>query len=106
MSRIARIIVPGIPHHVTQRGNRRQRTFFCDTDYEAYLNLLAAHAKTFSFEVWSYCLMPNHVHLLVVPQTEDGLRDGIAHTHLAYTRRVNQKQGWQGHLWQGRFYSC
>lgn len=106
MSRIARVIIPGIPHHVTQRGNRRQRTFFSDANYESYLNLLAATAKAFNFDIWSYCLMPNHVHLLAVPQREGSLREGIGQTHNSYTRMVNRENGWTGCLWQGRFFSC
>lgn len=106
MPRIARVIIPGIPHHVTQRGNRRQPTFYSDSDYQSYLNLLEAAAKVFNFEIWSYCLMPNHVHLLAVPQNEQSLREGIGQTHNSYTRMVNREQGWTGCLWQGRFFSC
>lgn len=106
MSRVARIIMPEVPHHVTQRGNRRQRTFFSSADYEAYLDFLATNAKTFGYDVWSYVLMPNHVHLLVVPRSAASLQDGIAQTHGAYTRLINRAHGWKGHLWQGRFYSC
>lgn len=105
MTRIARIIIPDIPHHVTQRGNRRQRTFFSTDDYQAYLKFLEASAQSFDFDVWSYCLMPNHVHLLAVPRSVESLRDGIGNCHLSYTRRVNRIQGWTGHLWQGRFFS-
>jgi len=103
---MARVIVPEVPHHVTQRGNRRQRTFFRPADYEAYLNLLAANAVAFGFDVWSYCLMPNHVHLLVVPSSATSLQDGIGQTHRSYTSMVNRQNHWRGHLWQGRFYSC
>lgn len=106
MVRIARVIAPDIPHHVTQRGNRRQRTFFGDEDFQAYLEFLFVSAKAFEFQVWSYCLMPNHVHLLVVPATESSLRDGISQVHQSYTRLVNRRQEWTGHLWQGRFFSC
>jgi putative transposase len=81
MPRRARIILPGHPHHVTQRGNRRQQVFFCDNDYKAYLKFLEASSESFSFAVWSYCLMTNHVHLLVVPSTESSLREGIASLH-------------------------
>lgn len=105
MTRIARITIPDLPHHVTQRGNRRQKTFFSDDDYRAYLIFVEASAQSFDFDIWSYCLMPNHVHLLVVPKTIDSLRDGIGNCHLSYTRRVNRIQGWTGHLWQGRFFS-
>jgi putative transposase len=105
MARIARVVVPGYPHHVTQRGNRRQRTFFCDDDYRAYRALMAEWCGRCGVAVWAYCLMPNHVHLIVVPQSEDGLRRAIGEAHRRYTRRVNFRQGWRGHLWQGRFAS-
>ena len=74
MARIARIVVPECPHHVTQRGNRRQPTFFCDRDYRDYLELLAESCRKAGTAVWAYCLMPNHVHLVMVPDKEDGLR--------------------------------
>lgn len=105
MPRIARVVVPGIPHHVTQRGNRRQPTFFGDGDYAAYLALMAKWLREHRVAVWAYCLMPNHVHLVAVPETEDGLRRGIGEAHRRYTLRVNRREGWQGHLWQGRFAS-
>ena len=105
MARLARIVVPGIAHHVTQRGNRCLPTFFCDDDYLAYLALLAEHAQAARVAVWAYCLMPNHVHLILVPSTEDGLRAALGETHRRYTRRVNLREGWRGHLWQERFAS-
>ena len=67
MPRIARVVPPGVPHHVTQRGNRRQQTFFGDEDYEAYLDEMAHWCAHWGVEVWAYCLMPNHVHLVAVP---------------------------------------
>ena len=102
MARIARVIAPRIPHHITQRGNRRQKTFFLDDDYRMYLNLMADWCKRHKVEVWAYCLMPNHVHLLAVPESEDGLRRAIGEAHRRYTRHVNFREGWKGHLWQGR----
>ena len=105
MPRIARVVVPRYPHHVTQRGNRRQQTFFCDDDYRAYLELMAEWCKRCGIEIWAYCLMPNHVHLIAVPNSEDGLRRGIGEAHRRYTRRVNFRERWRGHLWQGRFAS-
>jgi putative transposase len=60
MPRIARLIAPGIPHHVTQRGNRRMETFFCEEDYQAYLALMAEWCRKFNVAIWAYCLMPNH----------------------------------------------
>ncbi|HKK04478.1 MAG TPA: transposase [Gammaproteobacteria bacterium] len=105
MARMARVVVPGYPHHVTQRGNRRQTTFFCDEDYRYYVQLLSEYTKACGTEVWAYCLMPNHVHLVMVPQDEDGLRAPLAETHRRFTRSVNFREGWRGHLWQERFHS-
>ena len=106
MARLARIVVPGIPHHVTQRGNRRQTVFFADADYRAYLNLLAGFAKEAGTAVLGYCLMPNHVHLILQPEDADGLRRAVQETHRRYTRRINAQKEWKGYLWQGRFASC
>jgi putative transposase len=105
MARLARVVVPGMPHHVTQRGNRRQPTFFCEDDYAAYVELMAQFCGECGVEIWAYCLMPNHVHLIAVPRSKDGLRRAIAEAHRRYTRRVNFREGWRGHLWQGRFAS-
>ncbi len=105
MSRLARVIAPGFPHHVTQRGNRRQQTFFSDDDYRAYIELLHEQCRLNDVRVWGWCLMPNHVHLILVPRSENGLRLAIGKTHRHYTRRVNFREGWRGHLWQGRFAS-
>lgn len=103
MARLARVTVPGLPHHVTQRGNRRQETFFSEDDYTAYLDLMAEWCGKRGVAVWAYCLMPNHVHLVAVPEGQDSLRRGIGEAHRRYTRRVNFREGWRGHLWQGRF---
>jgi len=105
MARIARVVGPGIPHHITQRGNRRQETFFCAEDYQAYIGLMREWCRYWKVEVWAYCLMPNHVHLIAVPPSEHGLRRAIGEAHRRYTRRVNFREGWRGHLWQGRFAS-
>ncbi len=105
MARMARVVVPGIPHHVTQRGNRRQNTFFCDSDYRRYIALLSNASKRARTEIWAYCLMPNHVHFVMVPSTSDGLRDTFAEAHRRYTTYINKREGWQGHLWQERFHS-
>ena len=105
MARLARVVIPGMPHHVTQRGNRRQPTFFCEDDFGAYVELMGQWCKERGVEVWAYCLMPNHVHLIAVPQSEDSLRRAIGEAHRRYTRGVNFREGWRGHLWQGRFAS-
>ena len=103
MARLARIVVPGIPYHVTQRGNRRERTFFEDADYKRYRTMLGEAARRAGAHVWAYCFMPNHVHLIVVPSDEDGLRRTFADAHRRYTGLINARHQWTGHLWQGRF---
>ena len=105
MARLPRLVLPGIPHHVTQRGNRREQTFFEDGDYELYLDLLADACGRAHVEIWGYCLMPNHVHVIAVPQDEDGLSRAFRYVHRHYTGYVNARQRWTGHLWQGRFSS-
>lgn len=103
MPRLARIVIPGTPYHVTQRGNRRQPTFFEDGDFTLYRDLLAEAARRAGTSVWSYCLMPNHVHLIVVPSHKDGLRMTFADAHRRYTGFINARHRWTGHLWQGRY---
>ena len=105
MARLARLVIPGLPHHVTQRGNRRQQTFFNDGDYAAYVELMADWCREEGVEIWGYCLMPNHVHLIAVPAVEVGLRRAIGEAHRRYTRRINFREKWRGYLWQGRFAS-
>ena len=105
MARIARIVVPGHPHHVTQRGNRRLEVFFEADDYRAYRSLLAEYCARAGVAVWAYCLMPNHVHLILTPEHPDGLRAALGEAHRRYTRRINFRKGWRGHLWQERFHS-
>lgn len=105
MPRIARVIASGIPHHVTQRGNRRMKTFFYNEDYEEYLSLMAGWCSKCGVTIWAYCLMPNHIHLIAVPETEEALRQGIGEAHRRYSRMINFRQEWKGHLWQGRFAS-
>jgi putative transposase len=103
VSRIARAVAPGFPHHITQRGNRRLQTFFSDDDYLEYLSLVKQWYPHFGVQVWGYCLMPNHVHLIAVPPREEALARAIGEVHRRYTRYVNFRQEWRGHLWQGRF---
>jgi putative transposase len=105
MPRYARLVVPHLPHHVTQRGNRRQPTFFSEADRALYLRLLRLGCAKAGTRVWAWCLMPNHVHLILVPAAEDGLRVAVAEAHRRYTRHVNEREGWKGHLWQSRFAS-
>jgi len=103
MSRLPRLVIPGYPHHVTQRGNRRGQTFFEDGDYELYASLLSESARKAEAEIWCYCLMPNHVHIIIVPSDKDGLRRTFADAHRRYTGYINARLRVTGHLWQGRF---
>ena len=103
MARLSRVVIPGVPHHVTQRGNRRGTTFFEDGDYQLYLDLLADAARAARVEVWGYCLMPNHVHVIVTPSDEDGLWRTFRKVHRHYTGYINARLRTTGHLWQGRY---
>jgi putative transposase len=103
MARLARFIIPGIPHHVTQRGNGRQQTFFGDDDYALYRDLLREHAAAHGVSVWSWVLMPNHVHLILVPEAEDSLRACLSKVHRAYAGHIHAREKRTGHFWQGRF---
>jgi putative transposase len=105
MPRTARIVYPGVPHHITQRGNRRQRVFFSDEDMTLYLRLLSKWADKAGLKIWAYCLMDNHVHHVAVPETEDSLAVAFGETHKAYTKIINEREDWRGFLWQGRFTS-
>jgi putative transposase len=103
MARLVRVVIPGIPHHVTQRGNGRARTFFSDQDYALYRGLLAASCAAAGVAVWAWCLMPNHVHLILVPPDADGLRRALAPVHRRYAGIVHTRRHRSGHFWQGRF---
>jgi putative transposase len=103
MARLARVVIPGLPHHVTQRGNGGARTFFDDDDYAIYRDLLAASCRAAGVEVWAWCLMPNHVHLILVPSDADGLRRALAVVHRRYAGIVHARRKRTGHFWQGRF---
>jgi len=103
--RIARFICPGLPHHVTQRGNRRGRVFFTDDDRATYLRWLQEYAGKHAIEVLAYCLMTNHVHLVMVPATGHGLHRALKPLHMRYAQRVNRARKWKGHLWQGRYFA-
>jgi putative transposase len=105
MARFARIVVPEYAYHVTHRGNRREDVFFDEEDREVYKKWLKEYADQYGLEIWAYCLMSNHVHLLVCPRKEDALANALGRTQMRYARYVNRKQGWSGHLWANRFYS-
>lgn len=105
MARLARIVVPDIAHHITQRGNRKQKVFFRDEDYERYIDLVAAGCTANGVKCLAWCLMPNHVHLILQPSDQDGLRAVLSEAHQRYSRAINSSKGWTGYLWQGRFAS-
>lgn len=103
MARIARIVIPGTPHLVTQRGNRGEKVFFEEADYQLYTDFILESAHKAGCEVWGYCWMPNHTHTILVPSDEDGLRKTFADAHRRYTKHINDRLKVTGHLWQGRF---
>jgi putative transposase len=105
MARLARMVISGIPHHVTQRGNRREAIFFQDGDQEIYRDLLGEQTRKAGVEVWAYCLMPNHVHLILNPRQADGLGRAVGEAHRLYTNFTNGRGRWTGHLFQSRFAS-
>jgi putative transposase len=100
------VIAVGLPHHVTQRGNNRSQVFFDDDDRRFYLWTLAKYRRQHGVEVWGYCLMENHVHVIAVPGREESLARCFAGTNLVYTQYINHKLGRNGRLWQNRFFSC
>jgi len=103
MARLARVVAPGLPYHVTQRGNGGQRVFFCDSDYAAYRDWLGEAAQEARVGIWAWCLMPNHVHLVLVPHDEDGLRRALARAHRRYAGFIQARRRRTGHFWQGRY---
>ena len=105
MPRIARSVFAKMPHHVTQRGNRREDVFFDDADRKAYLTWLGEYAAEHRVAVAGYCLMTNHIHLILVPSTEDGLQNALKPLHMRYAQRINRARAQQGHVWQGRYFS-
>ena len=105
MARLPRIVVPGYPHHVTARGNRREPIFFEDGDQDIYCDILAEQVRKAGVEVWAYCLMPNHVHLVLCPRDEDGLARALGAAHKRWANFINGRGRWRGHLFDGRFAS-
>ena len=105
MPQVARLTVSHYPHHVIQRGNRNQRVFFSDRDRQQYLNILKIQSQESKIKIWAWCLMDNHVHFVVVPESEGALARCFGETHKRYTRYINAREGWKGFLWQGRFKS-
>jgi len=105
MARLARVVIPDLPHHITQRGVRRLDVFFSDDDRLEYLKNLSEQGERFGVSYLAWCLMSNHVHLIAIPERADSLARGIGEAHRRYTRYINFREGWRGYLFQGRFHS-
>ena len=106
MARQSRVVIPDCAHHVTQRGNNGREVFHSDTDRAIYLKTIRRFCERHEVAVVGYCLMNNHVHLVLIPPRENSLAKAIGQAHCDYTRWYNV--AWQrgGHLWQNRFFSC
>lgn len=105
MPKLRRLVVPGYPHHITQRGVRRQTTFFDERDYQTYLRIAEDQLGKSTLEILCYCLMPNHIHAIVIPGNEKSLAAFFGSLHKYYAQMTNRKYEWTGHLWQARFFS-
>jgi putative transposase len=106
MARMPRAVIPGYPHHVTQRGVRSMDVFRDDNDRQLYLSLLAAQSARFGLDILAWCLMSNHIHLVALPKNPESLSRALGEAHRRYTRHVNRSVGVRGHLFQERFHSC
>ena len=106
MPRLARVVAPGVPHHITQRGNDRCDVFNSDADRLFYLETLRRMCRQYGLDVHGYCLMANHVHLIAVPLTRTAMAKAVGQAHWIYSQYFNDMYGRCGHLWHSRFYSC
>ena len=106
MSRIARIVAKGFPHHVVQRGSNGEKVFFTDEDREMYLSLLRTYSQKWNSPILVYCLMTNHVHLLTKPKSEESLYKMMQGLTLCYTQYSNRTHERTGRLWESRYHSC
>ncbi len=105
MARQARVILAETPHHISQRGNRGEPVFFEKADFEAYRAIMAEQCRARGIAIWAYCLLPNQIHLIALPRQADDLARAVGEAHRRYTRYINEKKDWRGHLFQDRFYS-
>ena len=106
MPRTARIVIPGTPHHITHRGNNREAVFLCEHDYWHYVRLLLKYSQDGHMRILGYCMMPNHVHIIAIPATEETFECVFRETQRRYTTHFNRKYKRAGHLWQNRYFSC
>ncbi len=105
MPRKARFVAPGLPHHITQRGNNRQTVFFNDKDRLAWLERLFEYFGKYQVRILAYCLMDNHVHIVAVPPDQESLARAMGRLQSDFSRAANFLRNGCGHLWQERFYS-
>ena len=105
MPRFARVVLPGMPYHITHRGNHRGSVFFAEEDREVYVAMLAESVRRHGVEIRAWCLMTNHVHFVGVARERSSFANGIGRTQMRYSRRINTERGWTGHLWANRFHS-
>jgi putative transposase len=106
MPRSARLVIPGLPHHVVQRAARGKTLFRTDKDRHRYLDLLARYATRQRLQIWAYCLMPDHVHLVAVPEEAWSLASALAALQIQHSKHLRRTHKMRGRLWQGRFSSC
>jgi putative transposase len=106
MPRIARVVATGFPHHITQRGNHQQDIFLSDNDRKLYLTLVQEYSTKHDLTIYSYCLMNNHVHFIALPNQDDSLAKTFRAAHMLYAQYFNKTYKVNGHLWQGRYFSC
>jgi putative transposase len=105
MARQARIVLSNTLHHITQRGNRGENVFLQKEDYQTYLNILQEQCNRFKVDIYSYCLLPNQIHLIIEPREATLMARAIGETHRRYTNHINAREDWRGHLFQDRFFS-
>jgi putative transposase len=106
MPRIARVIIENYPHHITQRGSNREKIFLDDKDKNYFIKTLFEYCKLFKIELWAFCLMENHFHLLMVPQVTQSLGQCLHGLTFRYAQYFNNKYKHIGRLWQNRYFSC
>lgn len=105
MARTPRVVMDNAVYHIITRGNQKQKVFREQNDHQEYLKLLLKYKDKYRFKLYSFCLMPNHVHLLLQVDKGRILNNIMSGLNLSYTIYFNYKYGAVGHLWQGRFKS-
>lgn len=105
MPRMGRVVLPNYPHHIVQRGHNRQVVFVCAEDFQRYLSDMGELKEAFHIKLYAWCLMTNHVHLLVCPESAAGLGQFMKSLAARATRYRNRLEGRSGTLWEGRYKS-